>query len=146
MQYELYGSVDNDEGVSPYPLAKKSHPQIYQDKITLIHEGVPTDYLEPDQNACVTLPGGVSFCAGDPVVTYVARNLEPYRGFHSFMRALEIIQQKHKHCHALILGGDDVSYGRLPSNAPNWREKMLKEVRLDPDRTHFLGRVPYDFI
>jgi glycosyltransferase involved in cell wall biosynthesis len=82
--------------------------------------------------------------SGDPVITYVARNLEPYRGFHIFMRALERIQKQHKTCHALIVGGDDVSYGRRPGDAPNWREKMLREVSLDPVRTHFVGKLPYD--
>jgi glycosyltransferase involved in cell wall biosynthesis len=82
--------------------------------------------------------------AGDPVITYVARNLEPYRGFHIFMRALERIQKQHKTCHALIVGVDDVSYGRRPNDAPNWREKMLREVSLDPVRTHFVGNLPYD--
>jgi len=90
------------------------------------------------------LPSGHTFHAGDPVITYVARNLEPYRGFHSFMRALEIVQKQHKHCHALIVGGDDVSYGQRPKDAKHWREKMLREVKLDPERTHFLGRVPYE--
>src|SRR5262249_48535318 len=81
---------------------------------------------------------------GDPVVTYVARNLEPYRGFHVFMRALQRIQRRHLRCHALIVGGDDVSYGRKPSDAAHWRERMLREVKLDAARTHFLGRVPYE--
>jgi glycosyltransferase involved in cell wall biosynthesis len=72
----------------------------------------------------------------------VARNLEPYRGFHIFMRALEKIQKTHPHCQALIVGGDEVSYGRRPKDASNWREKMLAEVKLDPTRTHFLGRIP----
>ncbi len=63
-----------------------------------------------------------------------------------FMRALEQIQKEHKTCHAVIVGGDDVSYGSKPADAPNWREKMLTEVghQLDPTRTHFLGKVPYE--
>lgn len=81
--------------------------------------------------------------AGDPVITYVARNLEPYRGFHIFMRALEKIQRRDPRCHAVIVGGDEVSYDRPPKDAPNWRTRMLNEVRLDPTRTHFLGKVPY---
>jgi glycosyltransferase involved in cell wall biosynthesis len=85
----------------------------------------------------------VTLKAGDPVITYVARNLEPYRGFHIFMRALEQIQKEHKTCHAVIVGGDAVSYGRKPKSSPNWREQMLKEVRLDPARTHFVGRLPH---
>ena len=60
------------------------------------------------------------------------------------MRALELIQKKHRTCHTLILGGDEISYGRPPAGAPNWRVKMMEEVDLDPDRTHFLGRVPYN--
>ena len=46
--------------------------------------------------------------------------------------------------HALIVGGDDVSYGQRPKDARHWREKMLREVTLDPARTHFLGKLPYD--
>jgi glycosyltransferase involved in cell wall biosynthesis len=75
-------------------------------------------------------------------VTYVARNLEPYRGFHVFMRALEKVQRAHPACHAVIVGGDEVSYGRAPKTASSWREHMLGQVQLDPARTHFLGRVP----
>lgn len=89
-------------------------------------------------------PSGQVLKAGDPVITYVARNLEPYRGFHVLMRALEKIQRKHKTCHAVIVGGDDVSYGSKPKDAPNWREKMLSEVSLDPTRTHFMGKLPYE--
>nr|NJM02838.1 glycosyltransferase [Desulfobacula sp.] len=133
-----------DQGVSPTIWQRNRHPETYREKIALIHEGINTEYLGPDPKAEFTAKNGITLRAGDPVITYVARNLEPYRGFHSFMRALEIIQQKHKQCHSLIVGGDEVSYGRAPSNAANWREKMLEEVKLDPDRTHFLGRVPYD--
>lgn len=82
--------------------------------------------------------------AGDPIVTFVARNLEPYRGFHIFARALQRIQQEHPTCHALIVGGDGVSYGKRPKDAPTWREQMLREVKLDPTRSHFLGRLPHD--
>jgi glycosyltransferase involved in cell wall biosynthesis len=74
----------------------------------------------------------------------VARNLEPYRGFHHFMRMLEKVQKAHPRCHAVIVGGDDVSYGGKPQGAANWREKMLAEVKVDPTRTHFLGKLPYD--
>ena len=58
------------------------------------------------------------------------------------MRALEKLQQQHRGVHAVIVGGDDVSYGKRPKDAKNWREKMLREVKLDPTRTHFLGRLP----
>jgi glycosyltransferase involved in cell wall biosynthesis len=133
-----------DVGVSPTAWQRSRHPLAYQPKIELVHEGVDTDLLGPDPQATLTLPNGVTLKAGEPVITYVARNLEPYRGFHSFMRALEKIQKSHKTCHTIIVGGDDVSYGQKPKDAANWREKMLSQVQLDPTRTHFLGKVPYD--
>lgn len=133
-----------DIGVTPTHWQHSRHPEVYRDKIAVIHEGINTDILGPDPAAALKLENGIMLKAGDPVITYVARNLEPYRGFHIFMRALETIQKKHPTCHAVIVGGDGVGYGSQPKDAPNWREKMLRDVKLDPARTHFLGKVPYD--
>lgn len=131
-----------DAGVTPTHWQKSRHPEIFHSKITVQHEGIDTEGLGPDPNATVITPSGITLKAGDPVVTYVARNLEPYRGFHVFMRALEQLQKKHKTVHALVVGGDEVSYGKRPKDAPNWREKMLREVKLDATRTHFMGKLP----
>lgn len=139
-----------DAAISPTHWQKAQHPTAYLDKITVAHEGIDTENLGPDPSAAIKLPNmhnaGTVLRAGDPVITYVARNLEPYRGFHQFMRALPAIQKEHKTCHTVIVGGDDVSYGRRPEGAKHWREKMLQEAgsQLDPTRTHFLGKVPYE--
>ena len=133
-----------DAAVTPTKWQWQQHPKAYRNKITIAHEGIDTENLGPNPNAAIKTPSGQVLKAGDPVITYVARNLEPYRGFHVFMRALEKIQKEHKTCHAVIVGGNDVSYGGRPKNARNWREKMLSEVSLDPTRTHFLGKVPYE--
>jgi glycosyltransferase involved in cell wall biosynthesis len=131
-----------DAAVTPTHWQKSRHPEIFHPKIAVQHEGIDTENLGPDANAWLKTPSGAVLKAGDPVVTYVARNLEPYRGFHIFMRALEKLQRQHKTVHALIVGGDEVSYGKRPTDAKHWREKLLREVQLDPIRTHFLGRIP----
>jgi len=131
-----------DAAVSPTQWQRSRHPAIFQPKIGVQHEGIDTEGLAPDAKAAVKTRSGAVLKAGDPVITYVARNLEPYRGFHVFMRALERIQKQDKTCHALIVGGDSVSYGKRAKDAPNWREKMLREVKLDPARTHFTGKLP----
>jgi len=131
-----------DAAVAPTHWQKSQHPAIFHPRITVQHEGIDTEGPQPDPDASLAMPSGAVLKAGDPVVTYVARNLEPYRGFHVFMRALEKLQQQHKTVHAIIVGGDDVSYGKRPKDAKNWREKMLAEVKLDATRTHFLGRIP----
>ena len=130
-----------DAAVSPTEWQKSRHPEIFQRKLSVQHEGIALDELGPDPHATFSTAEGATLKAGDPVITYVARNLEPYRGFHVFVRALERIQRRHSTCHAVIVGGDGVSYGKRPQDAPHWREFMLRRVHLDPARTHFLGRV-----
>lgn len=132
-----------DGAVSPTEWQRSRHPPGLQSKITVRHEGIPARKLRPDGSARMVMPNGTVLNAGDPVVTYVARNLEPYRGFHVFMRALERLQRVNSRAHTVIVGADGTSYGSLPKDAPNWREQLLREVRLDPSRTHFLGRVSY---
>ncbi|OGB24016.1 MAG: glycosyl transferase family 1 [Burkholderiales bacterium RIFCSPLOWO2_02_FULL_57_36] len=132
-----------DQAITPTRWQHSLHPAAYQGKIQVIHEGIDTANLGPDPEACLQLPNGKVLKAGEPIITYVARNLEPYRGFHSFMRALPLILKQHPTCQVLVVGGDDVSYGSRPKDAPNWRSKLLAENPLDLNRVHFLGKVPY---
>jgi glycosyltransferase involved in cell wall biosynthesis len=133
-----------DVGITPTKWQHSLHPEAYRDKIQIIHEGIDTENLKPDPDAELRLPNGSVLKAGMPVVTYVARNLEPYRGFHIFMRALPELLKQHPTCQVVIVGGDGVSYGSAPKDAPNWRTKMLRENPVDLNRVHFLGKVPYE--
>jgi glycosyltransferase involved in cell wall biosynthesis len=83
------------------------------------------------------------------VITFVNRNLEPYRGFHVFMRALPEIQRRRPNAWVLIVGGEDVSYGARLPDGQTYRQKAMAEVgaSLNMERVRFLGRVPYaDFV
>ena len=140
----LFNIEQCDVGITPTHWQKSLYPAAYQDKIHVIHEGVNVAQLGPDPEAFLKFSNGKELRAGDPVVTYVARNLEPYRGFHCFMRALPELLKAHPDCQVIVVGGDDISYGDRPNDAPNWREKMLRENPVDLDRVHFLGKVNYD--
>ena len=78
----------SDAGISPTQWQKILYPSEFQSKISIIHEGINTDIAKPNSEAVFTLPNGQKLTTKVKVVTYVARNLEPYRGFHQFMRAL----------------------------------------------------------
>jgi len=132
-----------DIGISPTAWQRSLYPPEYQAKIRLIHEGINTDIAAPNSSAVVELASGLKLTRNDEVITYVARNLEPYRGFHIFMRAVEIILKRRPNCHILIVGGDDVSYGKKLADGETYRERMLKEVDLDTGRVHFVGKLPY---
>lgn len=130
-------------GITPTQWQYSLHPAAYRPKLRVIHEGIDTDHLAHDPEARLTLPDGRELKPGDPVVTYVARNLEPYRGFHRFMRALPGLLAAHPACQVLVIGSDGVSYGSKPKDALNWRVKLLQENSVDPNRVHFLGKVDY---
>lgn len=135
-----------DQGVSPTEWQRAQFPAEWQPRISAIHEGVATDQIRPDPAAELRLgPTGPTLRAGEEILTYVARNMEPYRGFHSFMRALPSIQKARPNAQIVIVGADGVSYGRKPTDGGTWRDKMLAEVgsRLDLKRIHFTGMVPY---
>ena len=103
-----------------------------------------TNALQPDPDATFDLPDGTVVTRQDEVVTYVARNLEPYRGFTTMMRAIPRICEERPNAKILIVGGDGISYGSGPKDAANWREKMLAEIPVDRSRVFFLGYLPYD--
>jgi glycosyltransferase involved in cell wall biosynthesis len=142
----LLGLDAADAGQCPTLWQKSTYPERYHPMLRVIHEGIDTDLARPDAKARLTLPTfGIDLAAGDEVVTYVARNLEPYRGFPSFMRSLPAILERRPNAHALIVGGDEVSYGVRLSKGQSYRQLLLDELgdTLDLRRVHFLGKVPY---
>lgn len=120
-------------------------PAAMQARITSLHEGIDTERIRPDATAWIKLAReNIVLGHEDEVITYVSRNLEPYRGIHVFMRALPEILRRRPHAHALILGGDGLSYSAPPRFGGTYREMLLAEAgsTLDVERVHFLGQVP----
>lgn len=143
----LLGLEAADRGQTATRWQREQYPERYRDMISVVHEGIDTDRLRPDPNARLSLPSlPRAFRKGDEIITFVARNLEPYRGFHVLMRALPAILQARPDAHAVIVGGDGVSYGSPPSGGQTYRQSLLAELRgrLDLGRVHFVGKVPYD--
>ena len=136
--------VQCDAALSPTEWQADSFPPCFRDKITITHDGIDTDRLTPDPEARFHLADGRVLRAGDEVLTYVARNLEPYRGIHVFLRALPEILAARPQAQVVILGGDGVSYGAPPPQG-TWKAQLLRELggQLDMSRVHFPGRVPY---
>lgn len=121
------------------------YPVEMQSRISVLHEGVNTHTVRPNPAARIRLKSGKEFTRADEVVTYVARNLEPYRGFHIFMRSLPQLLRRRKKAHVVIVGGDGVSYGAPPPPRSTFREMMVQELgdSLDLSRVHFVGMLDY---
>lgn len=144
----LIGLDASDLGQCPTHWQRSLYPACYQNKLHIVHEGVDTRTVTPNPRARLRIPNtDIEVSAGDEVLTYVARNLEPYRGFPSFMRSLPSILSRRPNARVLIVGGDGVSYGAALPDGKTFKQELLKELgdSLDLSRVHFLGKVPYNF-
>ena len=145
-----------DAGISPTHWQASTFPEQFRSKITVVHDGIDTNAVKPNPAVALSLKmaGGknLNLTKEDEVITFVNRNLEPYRGYHIFMRALPEILKSRPKARVLIVGADDVSYGARPTLEKNggtkWKDIFASEVRpqmpdSDWERIHFLGHVPY---
>jgi glycosyltransferase involved in cell wall biosynthesis len=137
-----------DSGLSPTRWQASTFPELFHSRITVVHDGIDTDKVAPNPSTSFSFGDGLSISRKDEVITFVNRNLEPYRGFHIFMRALPEILKKRPKARVLIVGGDGVSYGSSPPAGKSWKELFIAEVRPQMSdnewsRVHFLGNIPY---
>ncbi|MEM7695152.1 MAG: glycosyltransferase [Pseudomonadota bacterium] len=129
-----------DWGTSPTRWQWSQFPQRFQRDISVLHEGVDCTFFAPGE-ASLTV-GERTFVKGDEVITYVARGMEPYRGFPQFMEAVAKLQKRRPNLHVLIAGNDRVAYGRKRADGKTYREHAMETLDLDAARVHFLGLVP----
>jgi glycosyltransferase involved in cell wall biosynthesis len=147
-----------DACISPTEWQKSTFPEPFRSKINVIHDGIDTELLEPNPKASLTLTVGKNkplvLTRKDEILTFVNRNLEPYRGYHTFMRSLPAILKNRPNLKVLIVGGDKVSYGAAPNptiyGKLSWKEIFANELR--PKLTEaqwqqliYLGHVPYEY-
>ena len=138
-----------DAGLSPTRFQAETFPAEFRDRISVIHDGIDTSLSRPDPDARFDLGGSGPLDRNDEVITFVNRNLEPYRGYHIFMRALPRLLRERPDARVVIVGGDEVSYGARPPKGQTWKQIFIDEVRgAIPDedwaRVHFPGRIPHD--
>lgn len=138
-----------DAGMAPTAWQRRQFPAELQSRITVLHDGIDTGRVCQDANARLRLPDGRELTRADEVITFVARNLEPYRGFHVFLRMLPALLARRRAARVVIVGGDEVSYGVPAPQGKTYRQWLLAQLgdALDVSRLHFLGRVAYaDFL
>jgi glycosyltransferase involved in cell wall biosynthesis len=133
-------------GQTPTEWQLSTYPSWARESISLLREGVILDVCKPDadvrrRNLRV---GDVVISPREKLVTYVARDLEPYRGFHVMMRALPHLLSARRDIRVVMVGGDGISYGAPPAKG-TWREVMMTELgdRIDLSRVVFPGKVDY---
>ncbi|MBV8576921.1 MAG: glycosyltransferase family 4 protein, partial [Acetobacteraceae bacterium] len=133
-------------GQTPTQWQLSTYPEWARPSISLLREGVDLDRCRPDLSARkVSIKiGEMDVRPADKLVTYVARDLEPYRGFHLMMRALPPLLRARKDIRVVMVGGDGVSYGATPAEG-TWRQIMMRQLNgaIDDSRVCFPGKIDY---
>ncbi len=133
-------------GQTPTTWQLTRYPEWARGDIALLAEGARLDVCKPDPGAARRdfVLGSFHVKPGEKLVTYVSRNLEPYRGFHVMVRALPALLAERPDVKVVLVGGDDVSYGPRFAGG-SWREHYLQELagKYDESRVLLPGQLPY---
>ncbi|GAB4304169.1 MAG: glycosyltransferase family 4 protein [Geminocystis sp.] len=133
-----------DRGLSPTQWQKQQFPTEYHDKITVLHDGVDTDYFQPNADNKLVIPSfNLDLSNKTEIVTYVARGMEPYRGFPQLIETIYILQKRRPQTHFVIVGQNRVAYGKQLPEGQNYRDLMLTKFPLDLTKVSFTGLLPY---
>ena len=134
-----------DRGLSPTAWQRAQFPPEFHSKIKVHHDGIDTSYFKPVPNAKLLLPRiNLDLTEAEEIVTYVARGMEPYRGFPQLIETIAILQKKRPQCHFVIVGKNRVAYGKSLPDGKTYKEAMLEKFPLDMSRVHFTDLLPYD--
>lgn len=137
--------ADANLAILPTHYQASTFPQRWQNKITVVHEGIQEQLMTQHRLKELTISESTKLTEDIPVITFISRNLEPMRGFPTFMRALPTLLANNKSVHIVIVGGDDLSYSDGPTDKKTWREVLLTELegQLDMGRVHLFGRIEH---
>jgi glycosyltransferase involved in cell wall biosynthesis len=138
-----------DGAISPTNFQADTYPWPFRSKIKVMHDGIDTKVIAPNEMASFHLPSGLKLSRSDEVITFANRNLEPYRGYHVFMRMLPKLLKDRASAQVVIVGGDGVSYGKRPEGNASWKQIFIDEVRAEIEdkdwaRVHFVGHLPHN--
>lgn len=152
----LMSYMQSDALIAPTQFQANVAPKEIKKNIHVIHDGVDTNILKPYNDAFITITKDkglteekeLKLTKKNKIITFVNRTLEPYRGYHIFMRSLPQILEKHPDAYVLIIGEKHgVSYGAKPPDGKTYKDMFLDEVREDLkdhiNQIKFLGRVDY---
>ncbi len=131
-----------NQGICPTQWQKSQFPKEFQNKLSVIHDGIQHNYFKPDPKMKLKLPG-LDLTLAKEIITYGARGFEPKRGFPQFIESIPHILEKRPDAHIVIAGEDRVCYSAKLPNGQTYKKMMTEKVDLDPDRVHFVGSLSY---
>lgn len=140
-------------GLCPTYFQHRLLPQWAAERTHVIHDGIDCKSLKPNHITRLEVPkckdnaNEILFKPGDPIITFINRTFEPYRGIHIFLEALIDLQSRDKKVQVILVGKNTphVSYGKHREDGNGWLTALRKKHgdALDWNRIHALGTVSH---
>ena len=119
-----------------------SFPKSLQQRLTLLPEGVDLQRIKPDPSACLAIPElELEFSAGQPLVTFISRDLEPLRGLGQLLQAWPHVSETLPEAQLVLVGGRGQGYSlqqpKGQAHLADALEQLPDQVNLE--HIHYLG-------
>lgn len=135
-----------DAAICPTRFQASQFPQVFLDRLQILHDGIDTRTLRPDAEVARSDLGGL-VPEGASVITYATRGMEPHRGFPQFMAALPAVLAANPKAFVVIAGENRVAYGGDGLRKVDWKARALAENAIDPARIRFTGKLSrHDYV
>ena len=140
----LSSYTTSDYLVCPTEYQKSLVPKILISAINVIHDGIDTNILKPNDDVSITI-NKKKFTKKDKIVTYVSRSLDPYRGFHIFMNSIPEILRENPDTYIFIVGSKDTHGYGAPSPDGNFKDIFYSKIKkeIDGSKIFFLDFLEY---
>jgi len=127
--------AEADTIIAPTNWQRSQLPICFQDRCTVIHEGVDTNYFVMNPK----------WRPSDRIrITYATRGMEQMRGFPHFIEAISEVLSVRKNLEVVIAGTDKVAYGsKVPKEGSfgKWARSILKPW-IEQGVVKFVGALP----
>ena len=136
-----------DGAICPTHWQTSQFPTALRGQLEVIFDGIDTERItppSPSERSEAFALGDIQLAADVPLVTYITRCFEPYRGWPQVAEGLALLLQRNPRAHVLLVGSDEVAYGGRRGDGKSWREWALEQWPMDPSRVHILPALPYD--
>jgi len=134
-----------DGALCPTQWQASQFPLSLQSQLSVVFDGIDTNLLQPlpDRGEGLQI-GDLHIPADVPLVTYITRGFEPYRGWPQVAEGMALLLQRNPRVRVLLVGSDDVAYGSQRGDGKSWRTWAMEEFPMDPSRVHHLPALQYD--